>query len=244
MAQTVSEIMNPELFGIRPTDLADQAVRHLLALGVSGAPVLDQEGRPLGVASVGDLLREDAGLTAADRMTSPPAVVAKDASLAQAASQMAETGYGRLVVVDAGGKAVGLVSAIDVLRALTGAPVRHPDSFPHYDRTSGLTWTDDTALDLDRVQASPDGPGLLLLVHGGAQQPEIPVWAEACANVRTRLLDMLSTPQGDRPALLLWLQRGNLRFRAAAEPDSERRRFALRALQTRIRHRREPAPPP
>jgi CBS-domain-containing membrane protein len=50
-----------------------------------------------------------------------------------AARALAETEYHHLVVVDEeSGKAVGMVSAVDLLRALLHMPVKHPAAFPAF----------------------------------------------------------------------------------------------------------------
>jgi CBS domain-containing protein len=162
-------------------------------------------------------------------MTRPAAVVHEEAAIASAGRLLAETGYHRLVVVDHHGRAVGVVSALDVVRGLLGVPVVHPASFPHLDPRTGLVWTDDQPLVVDRLEAAPDGPGLIVLIHGGAGVPERVVWAESARNVYARLTDMLSTPQADHPALAFWLNRGPLRFRTAAlsEDDLQRRTLTI-----------------
>lgn len=226
MATIVREIMNRELFSVRPTDATSDVLNGILALGITGAPVLGQDGRPVGMVSLKDLVSRTGSL-AADLMTAPAAVVGAGAPIADAGRLLAETGYHRLVVVDADGRAAGIVSALDVVRGLLGLPAIHPSPFPHLDRETGLTWTDDFPLDLEHLDAAPDGPGLLVLIHGGASLRERVVWAEPCENVSTRLAGMLSTPQTEQPLLSWWLARRPLRFRAAAVADASTRRRAI-----------------
>ena len=217
MATTVHEIMNPELFHVRPADAANEVARNIDALGITGAPVVGDDGHPLGVVTLRDCLRAHGCETVGDRMSRPAVTVRRLAAIDEAARVLAETGLHRLVVVDDHGVAVGMLSAVDVLRGLTGVPARHPATFPHYDRATGLVWSDDTPLALDRVEAAPPGPGMVVLVHGGAREPERVVWAEWTYDMRTRLIDMLSLPQ--RQPLARLLDRGGLRFRAASLAD-------------------------
>jgi CBS domain-containing protein len=226
MALRVKEIMNRELFSLHAGDSADDVLADLLALRITGAPVVDGEGRPLGVISLSDLTGPRRGETAGALMTKPAAVVPTEAPIAEAGRLLAETGYHRLVVVTADGVAVGLVSALDVVRGLLGIPAMHPASFPHLDPRTGLVWTDDWPLDLEHLEAAPDGPGLVVLTHGGAGLPESTVWAESCHNVYARLADIVSTPQTDHPGLAFWLDRGPLRFRAAPLAESAWHRLA------------------
>jgi len=130
MLQTVREVMNSELFAVSPDTSADDVRNGLLGLRVSGAPVLDAEGRPLGVVSLRDLLA-GSGASAAERMTRPAAVIEAGAGVEAAARRLVEQGYHRLIVVDEAGRAVGVVSALDVIRSLLGLASVHPAPFPH-----------------------------------------------------------------------------------------------------------------
>jgi CBS domain-containing protein len=205
--------MNRELFSLRPDDTGIEAIAYLRGLGVHAAPVIEHD-RLLGVVTLGDLAGWDGPVGL--RATQPVVSVRDDAAIEEAARLMGEARLHHLVAVDAAGNAVGMLSSLDVVCALLGLPATHPPMFPHYDTSTGLTWTDDTPLAADRVEVAPDGVGILVLVTGGAGRRELPVWAEASRNVRTRLLDLLTTPQRDRPMLARLLEREHLRFRAAS----------------------------
>jgi CBS domain-containing protein len=227
MALTVSEIMNREVFSVGPAESVDATRAAILALGITGVPVVNEEGKPLGLVSLRDLVGERPGLTAGERMTRPPATVPAEVRLGEAARRLARTRYHRLIVVDAGGYVVGMVSALDIIRGLMGLPAPHPASFPHLDRETGLSWTDDLPLELGEIHAAPDGPGVLVLLHGGAGVAERVLWAESSESIRDRLKEMLTTVQ---PGLLgAWLGYGGLRFRAASAPDPAERSDALTA---------------
>jgi CBS domain-containing protein len=225
MAIRVREIMNRELFSLGPEEKAEAALQAILALGITGAPVVDPHGVPMGHVSLRDLVKEHAGTTARDRMTQPAATVSAEARIAEAARRLARTGYHRLIVVDEGGRAVGMVSSLDVIRGLLGLPAPHPPAFPHLDSETGLSWSDDLALDLDEIGAAPDGPGLLVLLCGGAAMSDRVVWAESSERLRSRLNEILTTTQAD--LLAAWLEHGSLRFRVASAPDPVERSEAL-----------------
>ena len=219
MAATVGEIMNRELFGVSPTDSTTSALNGILALSISSAPVLDDVGRPIGVVSLRDLVGPKSGDTVASRMSAPAVVALVGSRIEDVAKLIGETGHRHLVVVDERGRAIGMVSTVDVVRALMGLPVRHPAAFPHRDAKTGVTWSDDTPLTQQAIEAAPDGPGVLALVHGAASIPERVVWVGSTNNVQTRLIDMLSRPQDDAE-LSRWLEHPeHLRFRTAAIPD-------------------------
>lgn len=232
MAATVREIMNRELFSVRPGDSVADALNGILGLGVTTAPVIDAGGYPLGVISLRDLVGPKTGLTAADRMSVPAVVTRESSSINDAARLVGETGHRHLVVVDNRGRAVGMLSSVDVVRGLAGLPAHHPDSFPRLDARTGLAWTEDLAFTEESIDGAPDAPGILVLVHGGASLPERVVWVGSTHNVRTRLIDLLSLPQDDAD-LTHWLERReHLRFRAAAVTDARVREKMTKTLQT------------
>lgn len=220
MSAIVREIMNPELFNVGPEVSVASTREGILAMGITAAAVLDANQRPLGVASLRDLVDARDGAPTSERMTSPAVVVRDDARIADAALLIGETGYRHLVVVDETGRAVGMVSAVDLVRALSGLPARHPAAFPHLDRRTGLVWTDDTVLDMAHLGAAPEGPGLIVLVHDAPGVPRRVVWVESAANVLTRLTGMLTLPQ-DSPELARWLEDpARVRFRVAVPFDT------------------------
>ncbi len=220
MAILVDEIMNREPFGVRPHERAGDALGYIVALGITGAPVMDDSGRPLGMVSFRDLVNAPSTATVRERMTQPALVVRQRSSIEEAGRLMGETRYHRLPVVDEDGKCVGVVSALDVVLGLLGMPVAHPAAFPHLDRELGVSWTDDVPFLADRVDEAPDEPGILLLIEGGKERGERVVWGEAARSVRARLLDLLTLPQ-TQPMLAAILGRSSLRFRAAKTASLE-----------------------
>jgi CBS domain-containing protein len=231
MPLRVAEIMNGELFSVGREDEVDMVLRAILLLGINGVPVLDEDGKPLGLVSVRDLVADKPGTTVGERMTQPPATVTADARIAAAARILAGTRYHRLVVVDSAGRAVGMVSSVDMVRGLLGLPATHPASFPHVDRETGLSWTDEMTLDADHIQSAPEGPGVLMLYQGGPEVPERAVCAEAPPDIRRRLTELLE----DRPERLsASFERGGIRFRAASVPEAAERAEALAAARRQV----------
>jgi CBS domain-containing protein len=125
---TVADIMNPKLLYIREGDRLSLARAQILKFGVTAVPVLDAEHRPVGVISLRDLAREDGRLTA----SAPVHTVRADASIHEGAKTLARTDVHHLVVVDERGVAIGMVSAIDFVRALAGGSARHPSEFARF----------------------------------------------------------------------------------------------------------------
>ena len=56
MARTVAEIMNRELFKVREHDGVTDVLHYFVALGITGAPVVDVHDRVIGFVSWRDLL--------------------------------------------------------------------------------------------------------------------------------------------------------------------------------------------
>jgi len=141
--QSVGDLMNPDVVCLAP----DTTVREAEALfgerNISGAPVVDPAGRPVGVVSQHDLVRHQAERVTAggtgrfysdveeyrDLASAPVDVsrtpvsrlmsrelltVERDAPAADAARRMRERGVHRLLVVHESAL-VGIVSSLDLL---------------------------------------------------------------------------------------------------------------------------------
>ncbi len=139
MTRTVSDAMTRTVVVVNESAPFKEVVRRMQEFRVSAVPVIDGNGRLVGIVSEGDLiLKEDpylegdghlletrrqrverqkaAGLVAAQLMSSPVATVAADASLGEAARMMHRRGVKRLPVVDAEGNVLGIVSRSDLLK--------------------------------------------------------------------------------------------------------------------------------
>ncbi|MCB9556453.1 MAG: CBS domain-containing protein [Deltaproteobacteria bacterium] len=141
---SVADVMSPSAYCVTP-DVSIETVRGLMIdHGISGVPVVDFDGKPIGMVSKTDLVameHDDAGLevhaneelrqigergmhadqfsaTAAEVMTPVAFTVDTDTSLSQAAALMAYQAVHRVPVVDNEGRVVGILSALDILRWL------------------------------------------------------------------------------------------------------------------------------
>jgi CBS domain-containing protein len=119
----VARLMSPTPCCVRDDVTAGAITALLLELGFSAVPVVDADGRALGIVSKTDLLRHlHAGKSreanAKDLMM--PMVFAIDLKTApgDAAALMAGEGVHRLPVVDGSGAVVGILSALDLVRWL------------------------------------------------------------------------------------------------------------------------------
>jgi CBS-domain-containing membrane protein len=126
-SKTVREIMNAKLLYIEEGDPVTLARRHILRFGVTAVPILDETHRPVAVVSLRDLDRAGSG---DEVLPSRTVLTVKDTdAVEEAARKLVETDFHHLVVVDAKGVAVGMVSSVDFLRALLALPPRHPKPF-------------------------------------------------------------------------------------------------------------------
>jgi CBS domain-containing protein len=114
----VRDIMVREVLCLHRDDTVGTALTALLARDLSGAPVVDEKGHPVGVLSIRDVIGKGTGATAGDRMSAPPVTIAEEATVAVAARLIGQTRVSVLVVVSREGRVGGAVTPTDVLRAL------------------------------------------------------------------------------------------------------------------------------
>ena len=142
--QPVHNVMRNEVLTVGPDTPVDQVVTLLLHRGYRSLPVIDEERRLLGIITDGDLLRraniytrltlqsalapaqlqaelaelQSQAKRAADIMTKEVATVHAEEPVRRAVAEMVERNVKRLPVVDETGRLAGLISRVDVLRAV------------------------------------------------------------------------------------------------------------------------------
>jgi CBS domain-containing protein len=118
----ISEIMSKEVVCVGPETSSKVLIEIFVQKGISGVPVVDSSGHPIGVVSKTDVLCHSAsggdGATAEHLMTPVTLAMPGHASIARAAAMMSYERVHRVIVVGTSGAVVGLVSAMDVLRWL------------------------------------------------------------------------------------------------------------------------------
>jgi CBS domain-containing protein len=115
----LSDVMSGDVVCVLPDLGLVELTELLLELNIGGAPVVDDDCRPLGVVSRTDILgapRQD--VTVADIMMPMAFTLPESASLSRAAALMAFEGVHRIPVVSNQGHVVGIVSSLDVSRWL------------------------------------------------------------------------------------------------------------------------------
>ena len=129
---TVKQIMTKDLTVVSPTERLVHARRQMIESHVGRLPVVD-DGSLVGMVTSKDLMRafidfrkkvpekyqksQIKEVLVEDIMSSNPTVTSKDATIAEVAKVMIETGYNGLPVVE-DGKVVGIVTQTDILRLI------------------------------------------------------------------------------------------------------------------------------
>lgn len=140
------DMMTTGAASVHPWDMIGEAVRAMVDYGVSGLPVIDADGKPVGMITERDLLQrieigterkrprwlelwmepgdlaEDYarahGRKVEDVMTRDPVCIDTEMPADEVVDLMERKGFKRLPVIH-GGKLVGIVSRANVLRALS-----------------------------------------------------------------------------------------------------------------------------
>jgi CBS domain-containing protein len=143
----VGRIMTTDVVAVRPETPYKETVERLVGSDVSGLPVVDDDGRLLGIVTESDLVAKEAyggrrpralalladllsardhhwvtkaaGWTAADVMTKRVTICLPSEDVRLVARRMLERGVKRMPVVDDRGALVGIISRQDLLRGLT-----------------------------------------------------------------------------------------------------------------------------
>ncbi|MFJ8017752.1 CBS domain-containing protein [Streptomyces sp. NPDC096339] len=135
---TVADVMTTKVIAVTPSTGFKDIAAAMERWKVTALPVIEGEGRVVGVVSEADLLPKEefhehrpglieqmrrlgdtakAGSTVAEQlMTTPAVTIRPDATLPRAARLMADRHVKRLPVVDADGTLTGIVSRADLLK--------------------------------------------------------------------------------------------------------------------------------
>ncbi|WP_457256730.1 CBS domain-containing protein [Pedococcus sp. P5_B7] len=155
----VRELVTREVVSVRDVSALDAAVRVLAEHHISALPVIDANGRVVGILSEADVLRlhvaadprahlrpvDDGPVqpwpaTVREVMTADPVVAHESSDVADVARTLADTGWKSLPVVGGNGELAGMVSRSDVIRALASRDadiwLRVVRDFAEVDRSS------------------------------------------------------------------------------------------------------------
>ena len=119
----VSTVMTPNPATCSTNTLVRDVARMMLDNDCGQIPVLDEQGRPLGVVTDRDIAVRivanggDGMATAGEAMTTPIRTVQADSDLKDCICLMEEAQVRRVPVVDASGKLTGIVALADIALA-------------------------------------------------------------------------------------------------------------------------------
>lgn len=138
----VKDLMTTDVLTVRPGTQLKDAARLLAEHRISGLPVVDEDGRVLGVLSEGDILYKEAGTsgkpglferllsgppadfelklaarTVGEAMSAPAVTIGPTRPVTVAATTMIDEAVNRLPVVDDDNRLVGIVTRADLVRA-------------------------------------------------------------------------------------------------------------------------------
>lgn len=163
----VADVMSRDVETVSPATPVADVAELLFNRLFRAVPVVDDDGYVVGIISDGDVLARagipvstkdeltagtargirdrlrTSNLTAADIMTTPVETTHPDITATQVAARMARTGRKRLPVVDRDDHLVGMISRIDILRAMLGKEVatREPPPDVEVAQTAGDVMT-------------------------------------------------------------------------------------------------------
>ena len=141
----VQDVMSREVHSVSGDAEVEDAARILTDQKISGMPVVDEDGRVIGVLSEVDVLASaglgksrpggllgrilgrrlpagKAGHRVADQMSAPPITVGPFEDIREVAAILDRRRIKRLPVVDGDGKLIGIVSRGDIIRAIGRKP--------------------------------------------------------------------------------------------------------------------------
>ena len=238
---SVDALMNRELYSVHPDDTPEHALSFILALGITGAPVIDEHGKAVGMVAIRDLaLPSREGETVRHRMTTELVTTTPEATPHDVARLLGERGLHRLLVVDPEGRALGMISALDLLRYTSGLPASHPSLFSK--EHSSHRWSEEIALSKKVVAEVPEDAGVLCLIQGDVRMPERVIWVEACDNVRSHVARLVRHQYELMPHLLSTFEPGSVRFRYALAPELSARMQAIESHLTAAKRAHGGAP--
>lgn len=166
----VQDLMSTDVVSVTPETSLKELARVLAERGISGAPVLGEGGRILGVVSEADILLKERGdeprrtlldwltessserakvdaRTVGEAMTAPAITIGAHTDISEAARTMVEQGVKRLPVIDWTGALVGIVTRADLVRAFARSDEEIENEI-RTDLVSGVFWADPDALDV------------------------------------------------------------------------------------------------
>lgn len=122
---TARDLMTPSVITVNDSEPVEEAVEKFRQQRISGAPVVDDAGRCVGILSLFDLVfrqeqtgTDDDSRTVRDCMTEPVVAVTLETPLVEVARKMCAEHWHRMPVVDQSSRLQGMLTTMDILAAL------------------------------------------------------------------------------------------------------------------------------
>jgi CBS domain-containing protein len=118
----VTEVMTRDLVCARPDLEVNVLARLMTDCHIGCVPIVDERGRPQGIVTRFDLVeqlaQDGASVTASDVMMPLALTLGEHATVAHAATMMAQEDLHHVMIVGPGGTLIGVVSSKDIVRWL------------------------------------------------------------------------------------------------------------------------------
>lgn len=221
-----ADVMNRSFFHASPSDTIGVLLQEMAERGIGSVPVLDLDDRPLGIATTGEIERCYDMEELAERLQRTAVCMDQSTPIDVAARALALHPSCALLLVNGSGVAVGALSPLELLRALLGFEAGS-EKLPE----RSAAWDEAEVLDVAAAHRAPESPGIILLSSGLDVSKKRVVWAEASANMRQRLDQMLREPQDDDGLeAILEVYPRTVRFRCLTMHDEAQREKLAAAL--------------
>lgn len=126
----VQEVMTKGLYTVQPDGTVAEMKEFMASLSVHALPIVDPDGGVVGIVTSSDLepdLSQDT--LAADLMSDQVHEIDGQADAREAAQMMRDRSVHHLVVME-DGRAIGMLSAFDLLRVIAGEVAPEGESLP------------------------------------------------------------------------------------------------------------------
>jgi CBS domain-containing protein len=124
METYANEIMSGNLLAVKSTTTVEEALKIMINARITGMPVVDDEGKMIGVVSEFDILKQIASEKQMKakkfhepiRFSKKSTSIREDTPLSEIIEKFLELKFRRLPVVDGKGKLLGIITRRDLMR--------------------------------------------------------------------------------------------------------------------------------
>ena len=125
ISNTVESFMTKNIVTLPPTASIREAVKHMAEKSISCVVIVDSENKPSGIVTERDIVKKVSyknvdpdNTLISSIMTSPVVSIPKDTNVLEAMMTMQKNKFRRVIVTDAAGVLIGLVTQTDLFKAV------------------------------------------------------------------------------------------------------------------------------